>query len=177
METPKTKDGLEKLPQELYDKIYHAVFAFDADVVTIDKHYVPPKQLHIDHTSRETFATRYYTNTIFQIDKGNEEAWLIWLALTPQHHRQQIRMNYYNVKPKAKSFTDSFKHAIIRSYWNLDGLLLFCRAFIQADYIFTNVVYQKNDGDVEEEWMHGRYLEGEWYKDGMPSKIPCTFHL
>ena len=69
------RDLLETLPQELYDEIYKATMAVLKEDSSpplskgfiVDKEFLPPKLIQINHQTRLEFGEIYYGNTKFTI--------------------------------------------------------------------------------------------------------------
>lgn len=82
--------GLTTLPQELYNQIHTSVFTAPQKDQWILGWigYQPPKLLSISHSSREQFATSYYSNSFRSA--AQSEPILRWLKSLPQHHRALI---------------------------------------------------------------------------------------
>lgn len=58
-----TRELLEFLPQELWDRIYHITFTIPADsLIRIDDEYTPPSTMQVDRATRAAFAPGYYAN-------------------------------------------------------------------------------------------------------------------
>ncbi|CZT15021.1 uncharacterized protein RCC_12057 [Ramularia collo-cygni] len=62
------QDGLQRLPQELYDQVYALTFTIEAGKVVLDRNYQIPSQLQVCRHFREKLLKNYYAATI----------WLLW---------------------------------------------------------------------------------------------------
>lgn len=67
---------MQRLPQELFDKIYDDVFtAPDGSRVAFSRGFHYPVQFHISKTSRKKFAASYFGNSTFVFEIGKHFAW------------------------------------------------------------------------------------------------------
>lgn len=77
---------VQSLPQELYDHILGLVFKSQPHFTPVTEGLTPPVQLHVDKSSRATFAKEYYGNGVFRFhDLDLLCKWII--ALTPEQCR------------------------------------------------------------------------------------------
>lgn len=75
---------LRTLPQELFERIYHATFTAPPTVIYIVEPFPPPHLLEVSRDSRSLFARSYYSSTAFAFDApATLTKWL--RCFTPTH--------------------------------------------------------------------------------------------
>ena len=89
-------ENIQKLPQELFDKIYKFTFTADPCIRYVNADLRAPSILRIDRTSRELAAQSYYGNTTFVVEVDQRSprlppAFVKWLNSMPTEHRKMLR--------------------------------------------------------------------------------------
>ena len=86
---------IQTLPQELFNEIYEHFVSIIPAEVTINNHYRPPNELRVDSIARASYASVYYSSTMFTSDDiGCLVAWLA--SLQPDHFAMLSFLRYEN---------------------------------------------------------------------------------
>lgn len=82
-------DRVQSLPAELVDKIIDLVFTPDlTSTITLTKDHKPPHLLHVNRSTRASFAEAYYSNTPVEMPKEEYRLRLgSFLRSLPPAHR------------------------------------------------------------------------------------------
>ncbi|CZT23005.1 uncharacterized protein RCC_08713 [Ramularia collo-cygni] len=97
--TKALRNGLESLPQEMYDMIYNHVFHIEPHSEVITKAYKPPIQLQISSKTRARAMQSYYgANAVWVFENPDEAKYLIhsWFASLPPAVENYFRARCVN---------------------------------------------------------------------------------
>ena len=112
--TQQLAQRLQRLPQELYDKVYDFTFTpVDTTQIRINRGYAPPSTLQVDRKSREEFAKTYYSTASFH----GRDLFLIngWVHSLSEEHQDLLRSITYEeeVKRTNTSIGGSTGHVVL----------------------------------------------------------------
>ena len=159
---------LQKLPQELYDKIYEQVFTADSKERVIDKGYKPPAQLQVDRASREKFADSYYgAGATFSFPTGLDVAWAE--GLPTRHFDKIARLESWLQKPTRTLMGDvvtidlkkaqnlDFLYLMNRHGYNCTGFEWISDGVAKYRFVSRELLHfcweEREDTEVREGWM------------------------
>lgn len=99
---------LDLLPRELYDYIFNLVFLPTNSRTTIDTDYKPPSNLQVNHTTRKTAATQYFTLSEFHFTDHN--LCMKWLLSQSNDHLMLLQSVYCESVSESQGGLDLFNH-------------------------------------------------------------------
>ncbi|KXT13713.1 hypothetical protein AC579_10073 [Pseudocercospora musae] len=83
-DTDKLARLMQSLPQEIFDNIYRLTFELPTFTGLKEAHEIPFTFLHVDYSSREEVATRFYSTASIIHYLGTPTTYLHFI---PRHHR------------------------------------------------------------------------------------------
>lgn len=128
--TTTPKHRLNAPPAELFNNVFALTFTTDRHVHTIEKTYKPPSCLHVNRSTRATFAKSYYGRGVAGKDNGNVTMFYIdqddcpkWLKSLTQDHvnmLEEVRYRDYGIHIWAGSSEE-----VLKIVWEKDGRGMF----------------------------------------------------